>query len=69
MDGEPSNLGFSDWLNTCIFGNSHGDVYVSYCAQLLRHIPDHRRDVQGVGFNKMFYFTIDYDTNSVLSSL
>lgn len=36
-DCEPSNLAFSDWLNTAIFGNDVGDLFVINFQQLLLH--------------------------------
>lgn len=37
-DCEPSNLSFSDWLNTGIFGNEAGDLFMINFQQLL--VPD-----------------------------
>lgn len=37
-DCEPSNLSFSDWLNTGIFGNEVGDLFMINFQQLL--VPD-----------------------------
>lgn len=34
---EPSNLAFSDWLNTAIFGNDVGDLFIINFQQLLLH--------------------------------
>lgn len=36
-DCEPSNLAFSDWLNTAIFGNDVGDLFIINFQQLLLH--------------------------------
>lgn len=36
-DSEPSNLAFSDWLNTAIFGNDAGDLFMINFQQLLVH--------------------------------
>lgn len=36
-DCEPSNLAFSDWLNTAIYGNSAGDLFMINFQQLLLH--------------------------------
>lgn len=36
-DCEPSNLAFSDWLNTGIFGNEVGDLFMINFQQLLVH--------------------------------
>lgn len=47
VDGDPSSLAFSDWLNTAIFGNSHGDIFVNFCMQLLRTISP-KIDTRGV---------------------
>lgn len=37
IDAEPSNLAFSDWLNTGIFGNDVGDLFMINFQQLLLH--------------------------------
>lgn len=36
-DCEPSNLAFSDWLNTGLFGNDVGDLFMINFQQLLLH--------------------------------
>lgn len=36
-DAEPSNLTFSDWLNTVIFGNDAGDLFMINFQQMLMH--------------------------------
>lgn len=36
-DCEPSNLAFSDWLNTALFGNDVGDLFMINFQQLLLH--------------------------------
>lgn len=37
IDCEPSNLAFSDWLNTGVFGNDIGDLFMINFQQLLLH--------------------------------
>lgn len=49
-DGDPSTLAFSDWLNTSVFGTSHGDIFVNYSTQLLRGISSKNNDARAVSF-------------------
>lgn len=37
LDCHPSNLSFNDWLNTVIFGNDAGDVFMVNFQQMLAH--------------------------------
>lgn len=37
LDCHPSNLSFNDWLNTVIFGNDAGDVFMINFQQMLAH--------------------------------
>lgn len=47
-DGDPSSLAFNDWLNTSVFGTSHGDIFVNYFTQLLRGISSKSDDPKAV---------------------
>lgn len=48
FDGDPSTLAFSDWLNTSIFGTSHGDIFVNYHMQLVKQSSSTNRQYRGV---------------------
>lgn len=54
-DGDTSTLAFSDWLNTCVFGNSHGDIFVNYFTQLLRQATCSQGDGKGVSHRNVFF--------------
>lgn len=55
-DAEPSNLTFSDWLNTVIFGNEVGDLFMINFQQMLMHDRyDESAELKVIGCADLFF--------------